>query len=108
MIAGLVSNNVGQSVNRFPGLGELPILGPLFRSSEFQNNQTELMFVITPRLVKPLPPDYALPTDSFVEPSRSEFFFEGKMEGKAPKPEAQPPAQQPGAASGKAGGFEMK
>ena len=108
MIAGLVSNNVAETVNRFPGLGELPILGPLFRSSQFQNDKTELMFVITPRLVRPLPPDYALPTDSYVEPSRAEFFFEGKMEGDAPKQRGQAPAQQPGAAPGKSGGFEMK
>jgi pilus assembly protein CpaC len=108
MIAGLVNNNVAETVNRFPGLGELPILGTLFRSSEFQNNKTELMFVITPRLVRPLPPDYALPTDSYIEPSRGEFFFEGKMEGEAPKQQGQPPAQQPDAAPGKSGGFEMK
>jgi pilus assembly protein CpaC len=108
MIAGLVNNNVAETVNRFPGLGELPILGTLFRSSEFQNNKTELMFVITPRLVKPLPPDYALPTDSYIEPSRGEFFFEGKMEGDAPKQQRQAPVQQPDAASGRSGGFEMK
>lgn len=83
MIAGLVKNDLAESVNRFPGLGEIPILGALFRSSQFQKGQTELMFVITPRLVKPLPPDYALPTDAFVEPSRSEFFIEGRMEGGA-------------------------
>lgn len=82
MIAGLVKNDLAESVNRIPGLGEIPILGALFRSSEFQKGQTELMFVITPRLVKPLPPDYPLPTDLFVEPSRSEFFIEGDMEGK--------------------------
>jgi pilus assembly protein CpaC len=108
MIAGLVNNNVAETVNRFPGLGELPILGALFRSSEFQNDKTELMFVITPRLVQPLPPDYALPTDNYMEPSRSEFFFEGKMEGGASKQQGQAPAQQPDAASGKSGGFEMK
>jgi pilus assembly protein CpaC len=84
MIAGLVKNDVAESVNRIPGLGELPILGALFRSSEFQKDKTELMFVVTPRLVKPLPPDYALPTDAFVEPSRTEFFFGGKMEGTPP------------------------
>src|SRR5688572_19583839 len=77
MIAGLVKNDVAASVNRIPGLGELPILGALFRSSEFQKDKTELMFVITPRLVNPLPPDFALPTDAFVEPSRAEFFLGG-------------------------------
>jgi pilus assembly protein CpaC len=101
MIAGLVKNDVAESVNRIPGLGELPILGALFRSSEFQKDKTELMFVITPRLVKPLPPDYALPTDAFVEPSRVEYFLGGKMEGTPPPaPSKSNPAIQ--------GGFEKK
>ena len=101
MIAGLVKNDVAESVNRIPGLGELPILGALFRSSEFQKDKTELMFVITPRLVKPLPPDYALPTDAFVEPSRVEYFLGGKMEGTPPPaPSKSNPAVQ--------GGFEKK
>jgi pilus assembly protein CpaC len=101
MIAGLVKNDVAESVNRIPGLGELPILGALFRSSEFQKDKTELMFVITPRLVKPLPPDYALPTDAFVEPSRVEYFLGGKMEGTPPPaPSQSNPAHQ--------GGFEKK
>ncbi len=85
MIAGLVKNDVAESVNRFPGLGEIPILGALFRSSEFQKDRTELMFVITPRLVRPLPQNYALPTDAYVEPSRAEYFIEGSMEGDAPR-----------------------
>ena len=101
MIAGLVKNDVGESVNRIPGLGELPIIGALFRSSEFQKDKTELMFVITPRLVKPLPPDYALPTDAFVEPSRAEFFLEGKMEGT-------PPPAPSKSRSATQGGFEKK
>jgi pilus assembly protein CpaC len=101
MIAGLVKNDLAESVNRIPGLGELPILGALFRSSEFQKDKTELMFVVTPRLVKPLPPDYALPTDAFVEPSRVEYFLEGKMEGTPPPaPSKSNPSIQ--------GGFEKK
>jgi pilus assembly protein CpaC len=101
MIAGLVKSDVAESVNRIPGLGELPILGALFRSSEFQKDKTELMFVVTPRLVKPLPPDYALPTDAFVEPSRTEFFLGGKMEGTPPPaPSKSNPAIQ--------GGFENR
>jgi pilus assembly protein CpaC len=105
MIAGLVKNDVAASVNRIPGLGEIPILGALFRSSEFQNDKTELMFVITPRLVRPLPPDYALPTDAFVPPSRSEFFLGGKMEGTPPPAPTTPPAAATPAAQG---GFERK
>lgn len=83
-IAGLIRNNLTESVKRFPILGELPVLGALFRSSQFQKEKTELLFVITPRLAKPLAANYRLPTDGFVEPSRSEFFLNGKLEGKAP------------------------
>ncbi|MEK9721548.1 MAG: type II and III secretion system protein family protein, partial [Quisquiliibacterium sp.] len=69
-IAGLIKNNVTESINRFPVLGDLPIIGALFRSNEFQTDRTELMFVVTARLVKPLQAMPALPTDSFVPPSR--------------------------------------
>ena len=82
-IGGLIKNNITQNIKALPILGELPIIGALFRSSDFQTDKTELVFVVTPRLVKPLPADYALPTDSFIEPSRSEFFLKGQMEGKA-------------------------
>ena len=111
-IGGLIKNNITESISAFPGLGEIPILGALFRSSEFVNDRSELLFVITPRLVKPLPPDYALPTDGFVEPTRGEFFLQGKLEG-APKDEAPAapaePAKEPAPAQAPAaGGFQMK
>ncbi len=98
-IGGLIKNNVTQNVNAFPALGELPVLGALFRSSAFQNDRTELMFVITPHLVKPLPADYKLPTDNFVEPTRADFFLKGKMEGQAAAPAPAPaaPATAPAA-----------
>lgn len=80
-IAGLIKNNVKQAVDRVPGLGEVPVLGALFRSSEFQGDRSELMFVITPRLIKPLDPNYILPTDGFTPPNRSEFYFGNKLEG---------------------------
>jgi pilus assembly protein CpaC len=85
-IAGLIKNNVTQNIKALPVLGEVPVLGALFRSSDFQTDRTELVFIITPRLVKPLPPDYAMPTDQFIEPSRAEFFLGGRMEGSPPKP----------------------
>jgi len=80
-IAGLIKNNVTESVSRIPLLGDLPILGALFRSSQFKNDRTELMFLITPRLVKPLAGRPELPTDHFIPPSRSEFFFGSQLEG---------------------------
>ena len=91
-IAGLMKNNVTETIKRFPILGDIPILGALFRSSSFQNDKTELLFVITPRLVKPLPPNYALPTDNFNPPSKSDFFLNGKLEGKPPEPATDAPA----------------
>ncbi len=80
-IAGLIKNNVKQAVDKVPGLGEVPVMGALFRSGEFQADRSELMFVITPRLVKPLDQNYMLPTDSFMPPTRSEFYFGNKQEG---------------------------
>jgi pilus assembly protein CpaC len=67
-------------------LGELPILGALFRSTAFQTDKSELIFVVTPRLAKVLPPDYVLPTDTYVPPTRREYFFQGRVEGKPPTP----------------------
>ena len=82
-IGGLIKDNVTQAVTKFPILGEIPILGALFRSSEYQRDLTELLFIVTPRLVKTLPPDYALPTDNYVDPTRSEFFLHGLQEGRS-------------------------
>lgn len=83
-IAGLIKSNIAETVRRIPLLGEIPILGALFSSKEFKDDQTELMFVVTPRLVKPLPPNYRLPTDNFKAPSRAEFMLEGRMESSTP------------------------
>ncbi|GJJ05554.1 hypothetical protein RugamoR64_60920 [Duganella rhizosphaerae] len=84
-IGGLIRNTQTTNIHGLPVLGELPVLGALFRSSDFQQDRTELLFVVTPHLVKPLPPDYKLPTDSVTTPSRAQLFLEGRMEG--------PPAQ---------------
>jgi pilus assembly protein CpaC len=84
VIAGLIKNNVTETIKRFPGLGEVPVFGALFRSSEFQNEQSELLFVITPRLVKPLAEVPRLPTDNHVVPTRSEVYFNGALESATP------------------------
>jgi len=52
-IAGLINNEVRQSVQKVPIVGDIPILGMLFRSTRFQNNETELLFLVTAKLVKP-------------------------------------------------------
>ncbi|HVQ74584.1 MAG TPA: type II and III secretion system protein family protein [Candidatus Binatia bacterium] len=58
-IAGLINNEVRQTVGKIPILGDIPILGALFRSTRFQNNETELLFLVTVKLVQPGPPGTA-------------------------------------------------
>ena len=81
-IGGLIRNNVTSNIKRFPFLGEVPVLGTLYRSSDFQNDRTELVFIVTPRLAKPMEAVPALPTDHYVQPSRTEFLLGGQHEGK--------------------------
>jgi pilus assembly protein CpaC len=95
-VAGLIRNNLTQSVSRFPGLGDLPILGALFRSTAFQKDQTELVFVVTPRLVQPIA-QALLPTDVHREPSRQDAILDGRAERgpRPPAPPTAPPTAQP-------------
>jgi pilus assembly protein CpaC len=102
-IGGLMKNNTTTNIRAFPFLGELPVVGALFRSTEFQNDKSELVFVITPRLVKPLPANYTLPTDNYVPPTRTDLQLNGRLEGKAP--DGPKPAQ---AASTRTDGFQVK
>ncbi|CAM3820550.1 type II and III secretion system protein family protein [Polynucleobacter arcticus] len=80
-IGGLINNSVQESIAAFPWLASLPIIGALFRSSAFNSQRSELIILVTPRIVKPLDEKPSIPTDNFVQPSYSEFFLEGKMEG---------------------------
>ncbi len=100
-IAGLLSDNYRTIINKFPVLGDIPILGTVFRSSRFQKNETELVVLVTPYLVKPTTAkDTRLPTDAYVEPNDYEFYLLGKKEGRAaprpkPKKETLPPGFGP-------------
>ena len=84
-IGGLVRNNLIANMKGLPGLGDIPVLGALFRSTDYQQDRTELVFVITARLVKPLPGgSHVLPTDGHVMPSRAGLMLGGRLEGEAP------------------------
>lgn len=75
-IAGLIENNVVQDANKFPGLGDIPIIGALFRSEEFRREETELLIVITPYIVRPVGDrQMALPTDGYRAPADMQRFF---------------------------------
>lgn len=85
-IAGLLQDHVRETTKKYPVLGDIPVLGMLFRSSQFQKAETELVIIVTPHLAKPLDmAQQSLPTDHYVEPSEFEFFVMGKMEGDAPR-----------------------
>ena len=79
MIAGLMSNNAQSTINQAPGVGDIPILGNLFRSNAFQRGETELVIVVTPYLVQPVNDrDIALPTDGYNSPRVLEQFLLGR------------------------------
>jgi pilus assembly protein CpaC len=80
-IAGLLQNDFSDQIRQFPWLGDLPILGTLFRSTQYQRQETELVIIVTPRLVKPARAgELASPTDRFVAPTESDLFLMGKTE----------------------------
>lgn len=82
-IGGLIKDNATGALKAIPGVGEVPVLGALFRSTSFQQDRTELIFLITPHLVKPLQTaDVALPTDSFSKPNEIDVYATGNMEGR--------------------------
>jgi len=83
-IGGLIKNNVVEVTNAFPGLANIPIIGALFRSSSFQNDRSELLIIVTPRIVQALNTKPQLPTDQYIQPSQGEFFLQGKLEGQKP------------------------
>ena len=85
-IAGLLRDITRENIDQYPILGDIPVLGSLFRSSEFQQSKSELVIIVTPHLAKPL--DMAsqkLPTDDYTPPSEWEFFMMGKLEGEKPE-----------------------
>lgn len=80
-IGGLLQNNITSAISRFPGLGDIPILGALFRSTNFQRQETELVIIVTPTIVRPVarPDQERLPTVEVEAPSDIERILRGKL-----------------------------
>ena len=102
-IAGLLRKDFQSTVRQFPLLGSIPIIGTLFRSTGFQRSETELVIIVTPRLVRPVPADQIrLPTDRVQPPSELDLFLMGRTDkavgtnpldpNQPPKDGAKPPA----------------
>lgn len=88
-IAGLIKDSLRESIDKFPGLGDVPVLGALFSSSEFQKNLSELVVIVTPHLVEPVDGSkLSLPTEKVIEPNDIEFYLFGQMQGDPPPPPA--------------------
>lgn len=81
-LAGLLDDQMRESITKFPWLGDIPVLGALFRSNDYQKGQTELVILVTPHLAKHADPaSIRLPTDKFVEPNDADFYLWGRLEG---------------------------
>jgi pilus assembly protein CpaC len=107
-IGGLIKNNTTSSIKAFPFLGELPVIGALFRSTDFQTDRSELVFVITPRLVKPLPTGYRLPTDGYIPPTRTDLMRDGRLEHRDGNPLPPQAPVSPGTTPAAEGGFDKE
>ena len=98
MIGGLLSNSSSNTVEKAPFLGDLPILGNLFKSTGYRRQETELVIIVTPYLVKPVnAKDIAMPTDGYRNANDIQRILGGQLHagengGERPMPQAAPPA----------------
>ena len=85
-VAGLLRADQSNNINKFPFLGDVPVLGALFRSSDFRNDQTELVILVTPYIVKPVddPSKLATPLDGITPASDFERILLGRMTSETP------------------------
>lgn len=87
-LAGLLQDKFFDRVEKIPGLGDLPILGALFRSTSFKEEKTELLIAVTPHLVKPVEAgSIKFPGDGLQTPNWYEFYLEGRLEGRRSMPD---------------------
>jgi pilus assembly protein CpaC len=82
VIGGLLQAQSQTAAQQLPWLGDVPVLGMLFRSANYQKNETDLVIIVTPRLVRPARPGDPIrtPLDDALPPNDSDFFLMGKHE----------------------------
>ena len=103
MIGGLLRNSHNNSIQKAPFLGDLPILGALFRSTSFQRSETELVIVVTPYLVHPMSGPAALPSNGYRAPTDGQLNWEGQTFDGQSGPRAMLPSPRPGMSAPVAG-----
>lgn len=86
VIAGLLDGFNRRGVDQVPGIGDVPVLGALFRSAAYQKRETELIIVVTPRIVKPMVPGTPMtsPLETLTSSSDADLFLKGQLENKPP------------------------
>lgn len=95
-IAGLLQQDFQTTINQVPLLGNIPILGALFRSTQFQKGETELLIIVTPRLIKPIRPDQVrLPTDRVADPTSAQAVLLGEPYDPVPADQLAGPQSEP-------------
>lgn len=78
-VAGLLQNDIERELQKFPGLGDMPVLGALFRSDRFQRRETELLIIVTPYIVRPVSgKKIPIPNDGFIVPNDKERYLDGQ------------------------------
>lgn len=106
-IAGLMQSDQTNAIKQLPILGNIPVLGALFRSTNYQRNETELVVIVTARLVKPTTADrLALPTDVFTPPGDIDQYLLGRLEGSNKERKNEGQATSAGAGSARDGGMQ--
>ena len=110
MIAGLLRNSTNNSIDKAPFLGDLPIIGSLFRSTRFRRQETELVIIVTPYLVRPVSGRLSTPVDGYRAPTDVQRVWEGQtytgQSGTRPVPVSAAPGIGAGAAAA-APGFKL-
>lgn len=108
-IAGLLQNNVTQDLSKFPWLGDVPVLGALFRSTSFQHNESELVIIVTPYLVHPAQTANRMqaPTDGFAAPNDEQRVMHGDQYRQQSPGQGVTPQAAPGTTLIGPGGFDL-
>ena len=108
MIAGLLRNSNTNDINKAPFLGDLPILGALFRSTSYRRSETELVIIVTPYLVRPVSGQLATPVDGYRTPTDAQRVFLGhSYNGQSGAPAPAGPAPVFGSGAAAAPGFKL-
>ena len=97
VIGGLLQSNGQTAQQQLPWLGDVPVLGALFRSASYQKNETDLAIIVTPRLVRPARPGDVIktPLDNTLPPNDVDFFLMGKPKVTPRDGQASPAARPP-------------